>query len=357
MKGTYTWPLETLLLPGINGNTLTLGDLMKDENLTYDDAVDVMLKFRKELGITNPKEGPCCLPESSAAPKPASSQPSKPAKKAGAEETPPPRGILKIKPEEPPSKKRPPQTQEVHDMPTKTSKSAAPAVAKENKAGKKRKAKVEDEQEEELPASKAKTNNKKSKELEEEPLPKQKRSKDSKEKPKQAALSKLQAKEDLTEEGPREGEGWEEDPGECCDHGVGHDQVAAWDEGDLMFEYQLWQEERSLEKEWARWNGLSREEQYMEMIQEIDEQMEQHEEPETPRRRVRFKQPPASIIPQPEKGGPEVGDAGDEEYLEDRQPDYLGGWCVGFHSLRFFWGRTLSMRPCRLSGPRLSQSM
>ena len=339
--GDLKYPRDTVLLPGINGNQYTLGMLMDDEGLPYEDAVDVMLKFRREFGVQsdpNPKAGPASLPESSNARKKSSG--SKPASSVGAEDAPSPAtsSLKKGKVEETgkeemveKSKKKRPSPKEdaqEEEKPSKATKASRKPVAEPETAAAaerpKRKAKVEDEpkeepQEVEVASSGSRTKKNKKAQAAEEAT----------EQPcNKSALKRLKPIENVEENGQGENpaghdeeehQGWA-DEGWGLQAGTEQGDV---DEADMMLEYQLWREQRWQEDEAKRWSKLSREERYQEVLQQFAE-----EDPQQPtRRRVRFKQPPAHVVPEKAEEG--VPEAADEEYSQDRQPDFLNGWCLG----------------------------
>ncbi|CAE7769876.1 unnamed protein product [Symbiodinium microadriaticum] len=86
LQKNAAYDLTTPILPGTCD--VTLGELMQTEKLSLPDAVQVMLKFRKDAAITDPDEVGLSLP-------PAKPRASKPKHEPKHDELSPPKGILK----------------------------------------------------------------------------------------------------------------------------------------------------------------------------------------------------------------------------------------------------------------------
>ena len=86
LQKNAAYDLTTPILPGTCD--VTLGELMQTEKLSLPDAVQVMLKFRKDAAITDPDEVGLSLP-------PAKPGASKPKHEPKHDELSPPKGILK----------------------------------------------------------------------------------------------------------------------------------------------------------------------------------------------------------------------------------------------------------------------
>ena len=347
---------ETLLLPDKSCD-LTLGGLMEAEGLGYDDAVDVMMRFRKEAGLMSPDANPKAAPGTL----PVFAKPSKkkPASDTAAEDPDEkPAGLLKkgsqaCLAEEPEQSKA--KDKRKHQDPEASSSAAKQKKTKEDAGGEqpasskptsKRKANKETtsaeqgENMEEVEEKPKKTKGSKKKEESEEHVDAQTAADRS------TGLRKLQAKENLEEA----------------------------DDEEIEREWWAWKAERDwwqsgAENLWGFFNSEEQEEEnehvepevedpkarapvtkqdIQTMINEIDAE---DNEPTTLRRRVRFKQPIMGVVDEgksnPDKSRPQGGKDPLCDWPHDRQPDPLSsGWFPGCVWL-FSWA-VLDLELCRM---------
>ena len=328
-----------LLTPVVPGGDLTLGNLMESEDLSYEDAVSVMVKYRKEFQdvLDNPKAGPGTLPSGKASLNKRNAEPEegdlatqKKVKALAASASPEdsPKPAKKKKGQNPPAAN--PKKEKPLKMSSGSTKSASSGLIRDVKASTEHEASFAEEQNAGNPEEKHEQNT--STHKADQPAP-----------PKKNGKRKMVPVEEEVEEEGGDDEGSEAKEGELtttlkrrnAHETLEEPEDEEWGEGEVDYDeefYAEWEEAfgapypyKVKEEDGAAWD-LQGPEVACDAEKKASEESvliggDLPEEPPTKKRRLTFKQEakeftaPLSELPPP------------EEYSQDRQPDPLmSGW-------------------------------